>query len=155
MSCTSNSNSAGKALLLSANIAVAVAAGKKVRQAATISRAAEEAARAAAEAETASVRVCSVLGEVPALIAHAVSISMSTDQTVKVPVMALSFAEYDTPAPRRPSNKLPENAEANLQLGAVEVFNTLADLGLCPEIGYKFEGMTRTYSLQIWVTVRV
>ncbi len=102
------------------------------------------------------LRKQAVLGELPLKVARAVAITMSWDNEVRVPVMVLNHSEYPGSQYRSPAN-IPETAldPGALRLGGKAVYDYLCGAGMSPSLGYLYDGMTRTYTLQIFITVKI
>jgi len=103
-----------------------------------------------------ALRKEAVLGEVPLIIARAIAISMSWEKQLGVPVMELNHSEYPGPLWRTRSNPTPSELDPKqLRLAGREVFDYLDKAGMAPHLGYVYDGTTRSYSLQIIITLRI
>jgi hypothetical protein len=100
------------------------------------------------------VRVASVLGDIAEKVQHAVAATGNETLSVRVPVMVLTHAEYPGPE-KRSSYNMPVATltRDKLQQAAKIVFDALVDGLRNPELDYVYDGMTRTSTLQILITV--
>ena len=99
-----------------------------------------------------AIRAQATIAQVPLLVARA--IACSWDQQIEVPVMVLNQADFPGPSCRSPHN-MPPSMLTPSQLGSAGkvVFDYLAAEGMNPLIKYVYDGMTRTFTLQIAIPI--
>ncbi len=103
--------------------------------------------------EIALLRGFSVIGQLPLAIAKAIAASGAEQTEVKVSAMQLNAQEYPGTLPRMLDAGQPD--PSLLQFAGEMVFWHLRMSGLEPKLEYVYDGDTRTYSLDIVVTVQV
>jgi hypothetical protein len=101
------------------------------------------------------VRVASVIGDLPAKVQHAVAMAKLDAKTVSVPVMELTHAEYPGPE-KRSDYTMPVSTLSvdKLKHAGAKVFELLHSTSYSPRLDYLYDGTTRTYTLQICITVQ-
>lgn len=99
-----------------------------------------------------TIRAHATIAQVPLLVARAVACSWERD--IEVPVMVLNQADFAGPACRSP-HTLPASMLIPSQLASAGkvVFDYLAAERMQPRLKYVYDGMTRTFTLQIAIPI--